>query len=175
MVLHGVVKSVRILKMSTRKTKLRRPFVHHFNERRLSSRHVLGKSQSRVVCGGYHHAFHQILNAHLLALFKIYLRAAHRTGVSACGHGIGKGYFPAVYRLHNEKQSHHLGYRRRRQRFVRVHLVKHLARFRLHKYGRPAIERKFVILRPLLRFCVCRRRKGAEQNSRRKYNCHKLL
>ena len=160
MVLRRVVQTVGVFKVSRGHFKLFCPLVHPGDKGFFGSRNVFRKRYGSVVGGGDHHAFDHILHRHLLALFQVDLRAAHRAGVCAGSNRVGELDLSTVKRFHDKKQRHDLGDRCRRKRLVLIFGVKHLAGGRLHQNRRFTVQLQF-------RRAVAPLRSGIRHNDRR--------
>ena len=121
------IQTVAILEGGIGHPEIRRLLIHRRDKILFTAAHKLRQRDSRVIGGGNGGRLDHIIHAHLFALFEPDIGAAHRSGVSGCGHNIVHMDLAAVDRLHHERQRHDLGDGSAGARFMRIFLKKNFA------------------------------------------------
>ena len=110
--------------------------IHFLHKSSLAACKELRHGAGAVVGRGHGNGFHHLLHRHGLPHLQIDLTATLGRRRLRGSYGILPGDFPGIHRLHNEKQSHHLGDAGWRQPFMRIGLVQHRPCSQIHKHRR---------------------------------------
>ena len=114
-----------------------RPLIHLFYKGSFIARNILCHRDGRVVSGGDDNTFNQRFHRLDLSLLKEYLGAAHGFRVGAGRHLVLQMDFSRLERVENQDQRHNFRNAGRIPGLIRIFLIQHRSRRRLHqKRGR---------------------------------------